>query len=182
MVDKIEDVSEKFAPNNPFLLYQYLFSERDFELYESNDDFNQEQSKLDEKRKAAIEELLTYSGIEQVIEFVQVVSSPQAVGYALASISNNEIDEYLLPSLLTTSDNKLKEFLSSYISKSLREKSWNWVDNINRLNWSEEDLGQFLSYLPFSETHGKESSLGCQKMNLNIGLEHLPMLYMLRQI
>ena len=151
MVDKIEDVSEKFAPKNPFLLYQYLFSERDFELYESNDDFNQEQSKLDEKRKVAIEELLTYNGIEQVIEFVQVVSSPQAVGYALASISNNKIDEYLLPSLLTTSDNKLKEFLSSYILKSLREKSWNWVDNINRLNWSEEDLGQFLSYLPFSE-------------------------------
>lgn len=151
MINKIEDVSEKFAPKNPFLLYQYLFSERDFELYESNDDFNQEQSKLDEKRKAAIEELLTYSGIEQVIEFVQAVSSPQAVGYALASISNNKIDEYLLPSLLTTSDNKLKEFLNSYISKSLREKSWNWVDNINRLDWSEEDLGQFLSYLPFSE-------------------------------
>ena len=151
IIDRIEDVSEKFAPKDPFLLYQYLFSERDFELYESNDDFEEEQSKLDEKRQAAIEELLTYGGIEQVIEFVKIVTSPQAVGYALASISNDAIDEYLLPSLLTTSDNKLKEFLSSYISKSLREKSWNWVDNINRLNWSEDDLGQFLSYLPFSE-------------------------------
>lgn len=132
-----------------------MFSERDFELYESNDDFKEEQSKLDEKRQAAIEELLTCGGIEQVIEFVKIVSSPQAVGYALASISNDEIDEYLLPLLLTTSDDKLKEFLSSYISKSLREKSWNWVDNINRLNWSEEDLGQFLSYLPFSENTWK---------------------------
>lgn len=151
MIDKIEDASEKFAPKNPFLLHQYLFSGTDFELYEGNDDFNQEQNKLDEKRKVAIEELLTCGGIEQVIDFLKIVSSSQAVGYALAGISNNEIDEYLLPSLLTTSDNKLKEFLSSYISKSLREKSWNWVDNISRLNWSEEELGQFLSYLPFSE-------------------------------
>lgn len=151
MVNKIESVSKKFAPSNLFLVHQYLFSERDFELYEDNNDFENEQSKLDEKRKVAIEELLTYGGIEQVIEFVKVVSSPQAVGYALASISNTDTDEYLLPNLLTTSDNKLKEFLNSYILKSLREKGWGWVDNISRLNWLKDDTGQFLSYLPFSE-------------------------------
>lgn len=72
-ITRIENVADKLAPSNPFNLYQHLFSDRDFDLYDENGNWEQQRKKLDKRRAVAIEEILQKGGIESVIRFAESI-------------------------------------------------------------------------------------------------------------
>lgn len=148
---RIEDVSKKLAPIDPFDLYQYLFSDRDFDLYEVKGNWEEERVKLDKKRQEAIKALLSEGGLEYVIEFIDAVLSPREVGHALGAIAGNDIDEQLLPTFLGFDDQKHNAFISAYLWRRRYLQGWEWADSLPKTNWAKEQLGQFLSYLPFDK-------------------------------
>lgn len=51
IIAKIEGAAAKLAPTSTSLLQRRLFSERDFDLYEENGDFEEQRLKLDQKRQ-----------------------------------------------------------------------------------------------------------------------------------
>ncbi|MDO9263004.1 MAG: hypothetical protein Q7U02_03495, partial [Desulfosalsimonadaceae bacterium] len=62
LLSSIEAVAGKLAPSNPLHLYQHLFADRDFDLYEENGNWEEQRKKLDERRKKAVEEILNIGG------------------------------------------------------------------------------------------------------------------------
>lgn len=150
-LQNIEQVSESFTPTDTFELYHHLFSNRDMDLFEKRGDWEEQRKKLDDKRQNAIQHLLKEQGLERVIMFAQTVESGQAVGQALGSISDEIIDKELLPNFLISEDLKLSNFIGAYIWIRRYRNGWQWVDGLPTTQWSNEEIGQLLAYLPFEK-------------------------------
>lgn len=151
LIKRIEQVAEQLAPTNPFNLYQPLFAGRDFDLYEDNVDWNEQLKKLDARRETAILEIFQQNGTEGVIQFAESVSAPDQVGHALGIITDSVIEETFLPHFLDSSDNKRKSLVSGFIWKRYYLKGWEWCDALDKSDWTPEQVGQFLVYLPFTK-------------------------------
>ena len=59
----IEEITRQLAPKSPTLLHKRLFSEADAYLYEGDGDWEEEQEKLFQLRKAAIGDILSEGGL-----------------------------------------------------------------------------------------------------------------------
>jgi len=151
LIARIEQVAEQLAPTNPFNLYQHLFTDRDFDLYEENGDWEEQRKKLDTRREMAISEIFRQHGAEGVIRFAESVSSPGQVGHALGVIADSVIERTFLPHFLDSEDNKRKALVSDFIWRRYHLKGWEWCDNIDKSNWSPDQVGQFLACLPFTK-------------------------------
>ncbi len=149
MITRIEQVAEQLAPKNPFNLYQYLFSESDFDFYD-NDNWEEQEEKFNTKRENAISKIFQQNGVEGVIQFAETVSSPRHVGQALSVITDTVIERTLLPHFLDTLNDKHKALVSSFIWSNHLKKGWEWSDNIDKTVWTSAQTGQFLAYLPFT--------------------------------
>ncbi len=157
-VSKIEDVAAKLAPENPFHLHRRLFSHNDLDLYEGTwgepqqaQKLDQHRQKLDQRRQQAIKEILAGGGMDIVFQFAESVESPWDVGRSLGTIAQAETDKHILPALLETENTKLALLTSAYVSCRQNVNGWEWVDGFDTSNWSAAQIGQFLSYLPFTK-------------------------------
>jgi hypothetical protein len=151
LIARIEQVAEQLAPTNPFNLYHYLFTDRDFELYEKNSDWEDQRKNLDARRDMAIAEIFHQHGIEGVIRFSESVSSPGQVGRALGAIVDSAIERTFLPHFLDSADSKRKALVSGFIWRRYNLKGWEWCDGIDKSAWTSEQVGQFLACLPFTK-------------------------------
>lgn len=151
LITQIEQIAEQLAPTNPFNLYQHLFSDRDFDLYEENGDWEEQRKKLDTRREAAISKIFQQSGVVGVIQFAESVSSPRQVGHALGVLADSVIERTFLPHFLDSADNKRKALVSSYIWRRFHLKGWEWCDELDKSDWTPEQVGDFLACLPFTK-------------------------------
>lgn len=150
-VSRIEHVAEELAPTNPFNLHQYLFSDQDFDLYEENDNWEEQQRKLDERREKAIIEIFKLNGIDGVIRFAESVVSAIQVGYALGAIADDLIELTLLPVFLDAKDSKHRDLVRGFIWKRYHTNGWSWCDKLEKSGWTPQQLGFFLVCLPFNK-------------------------------
>ncbi len=151
LITQIEKVGERLAPTDPFNLYQHLFTDRDFDLYEENGNWEEQRKRLDSRREAAITAIFQQHGVEGVIRFAESVDSPGEVGHALGAIVDKGLEQALLPRFLDTPYNKHKALVNGFIWKRHHIKGWEWSDNINKSEWTPEQLGDFLACLPFAK-------------------------------
>ncbi|OBZ35091.1 MULTISPECIES: hypothetical protein [Methanohalophilus] len=149
-LSSIEEVSDKLAPSNPLNLYQHLFSRRAFDLYEENGNWEEQQKKLDEYRQEAVEDIFNGGGTDSVIQFAGAVESPDQVGCSLGIISGTEIDSVLLPECFDSEDQQHLSFIAGYVGCRHYVNGWTWADDLDKSDWTTVQLGQFLSYLPFT--------------------------------
>ena len=157
IVSKIENVTAKLAPKNPFHLHRRLFSHNDLTLYEGTwgdpqqkEKLDQHRQKLNQRRQQAMKEILADGGMDMVLQFAEIVEAPWFVGHFLGVIAQAKIDKRILPALLKTENTKLALFASAYVSCRQDVNGWEWVDGLDTSNWSVAQIGQFLSYLPFT--------------------------------
>ena len=148
ILSKIEDVAAKIAPENPFYLHRRLFSSHAFLLYEESETGEE---RLNQDRQQAIKEIMADGGMDMVLQFAESVEFPWDVGRSLGTIAQAETDKYILPALLETENTKLALFASAYVSCRQYINGWKWVDGFDTSNWSAVQIGQFLSYLPFTK-------------------------------
>lgn len=151
LVDRLDVVAELLKPTTSTFLYERLFSNRDFDLYDENGDWQEEDRKLAEKRRNAIEKILAEDGLGAIIEFSGKVESSARVGFSLGSIYVQAHDIQLLPSFLGAETTAQKNFIGNFIWGRHYHRGWAWVDGIDKSTWSKEQICQLLIYLPFSQ-------------------------------
>ena len=147
----MEDIATQLAPKSPSLLNKRLFSEVDRYLYEGDGDWKEEQEKLFERRKAAVENILAEGGLHQVIEFASTVSNSHLVGEVLADIDQYDFDAELLPSLLDMSDQMLWPFVAAYAWRRRYMGGWHWFDDVDKTDWDPQQVALLLCALPFEK-------------------------------
>jgi len=151
-VNKIAEVAARLEPTPLALRHRRIFSGRDFELFDTEDhDYRRQEQLLDERRQQAVGEILASGGIPAVLEFAKAVESPWQAGFALGTLANGDSDRALLPTLLLTEERALAQIVGSFIRGRHASKGWAWVDQLPLGEWTAEQVGQFLAYLPFIE-------------------------------
>jgi len=150
LIARIEKVAVQLAPTNPFNLHQHLFAD-DFDDYDEEGNWEEQQKRLETRRETAISEIFQQDGAEGVIRFAESVSSPGQVGHALGVLADSVIEQTFLPHFLNSADNKRKALISGFIWRRYHLKGWEWCDDIDKSDWTPEQIGQFLAYLPFTK-------------------------------
>lgn len=151
LVSRIEVVAERLSPVSAEVLYRRLFSNRDFDLYEDNDNWEEQRKKLELKREQAVQEILNDSGIQGVISFIENVEVPDQVGWALGKIADVEITTHLLPKYLEAENRAFQQFTGGFVCSCYQTNGWQWVDGLNQANWTLKQRCQLLLNLPFKE-------------------------------
>lgn len=151
VVSKLKAISATLAPQNPLNLYRRLFDGRDLEWKVQDENFESYQKKSMERRCKAVQEILEFNGVKAVIQLARSVECPLYVGNALGVIAKKEADQEVFPALLKTTDQQLSQFMRGYIWSRHYTHGWAWIDNLDKTDWSKRQIGQFLSYLPFTD-------------------------------
>ncbi len=147
----MEDIANQLAPQSPSLINKRLFSEADAYLYEGDGDWQEEQDKLFQIRKGAVEDVLAEGGLPRVLEFASTVSNPHLVGEVLADLDQPAFDTELLPGLLDKADHKLWSLVSAYAWRRRFMGDWEWFDGIDKLGWEPRQVALLLCALPFEK-------------------------------
>ncbi|MGN5136670.1 hypothetical protein ACTG15_00030 [Aeromonas sp. 164P] len=158
IVARIENVEKYIAPADPLYSYQHIFTEREIELYETNENWEEQRQILSRRRTEAMSEIFRLHGVEGVIRFSEFVSSPRLVGYSICNIADDEFEKVLLPSFLDSVINKHNELVSSYIWRQNYIHGWSWCDNLDKSQWTALQISQFLTALPFSSDAWERAS------------------------
>lgn len=158
MVTRIESVSEKLAPTNPLNLYQHLFTNRDYDLYEENGDWEEQRKKLEVRRETAITEIFQQNGIDGVIRFAESVVAPGQVGHSLGALADVVIEHTLFPHFLDSVNDKHKVLVGGFIWRRYYTSGWEWCDGIDKSGWTAEQIGYFLACLPFTKESWERAS------------------------
>jgi len=149
-VASIENIANQIAPITPFYRAQPLFSDNHL-FYDEDETREEQREKLDKLREIAIKEILDGAGIEAVIAFSDIVKFPHLVARALAYMEEKIIEQTLLPSFLNTANKKHNILVSNFIYWRHDYKGWIWFDSIDKSNWTQEQIGDFLSKLPYTQ-------------------------------
>lgn len=157
LVSRIKETANKLAPQNRLNLYRRLFTERDIDLFEEKGNWREQQRKLEERRQLAIKEILDNEGSEAVLRFADIVESPWKVGLSLGFIADSEMDSVVLPNLVEAENKNLVQLASGFVCGRYESRGWVWVDAIDITGWSHSQIGQFLTYLPFTADTWKRS-------------------------
>ncbi|MBY0265764.1 MAG: hypothetical protein K2W84_05080 [Burkholderiales bacterium] len=150
-VDKIAIAADLLSPKSPIIRYQRLFGDRDFEWYdEKKGGYEEQQKDMEARRQDALREIISFGGIEAVMQFVSLVQTSWRVGVSLSGMSDKELDSLVLPNYLNRDIETLHKFASGYISGKFFHAGWKWVDETCRNSWTKEQLADFFVILPFT--------------------------------
>jgi hypothetical protein len=151
LLSSLDTIATQLAPSDPFYVHQSLFSNgNNFDFYGENESWQEREKKLDQLREEAIREILKFDDIKLVLEFAQQNVNSDLVGYSFGKIADEEIDRVLLPAYLEPENHKLLSFASRYIYGRLQVNGWPWVDELNKSEWTQKQISQFLACLPFN--------------------------------
>ena len=148
-LERIEAAAALLQPDDPRRLHKRLFSSNDFDLYEENDSYEVEQTKLLGRRIQAVREIIELGGLGAVHEFAKTVESPYVVGSAAAKLANSELDAQILPELLLTTDEAINGFVGNYLFWRFLDAGESWLDGLDRTGWGVAQNCALLKSLPF---------------------------------
>ena len=151
-IAKVEHVANTLAPEAPKLKYRYLFSGRNFDLFDEDGNYDEQQKRLDTAKQNAVQTILDAGGVHAVLAFARSVAVPYDVGHFLGGIKNDEIETEILPALLDADDNNEKLVVYGFVRGRFGKLSWTWVDRVLGNNWSDIQKSTFLTLLSFEKT------------------------------
>lgn len=148
-VDRIDAIAERLAPKSPALLHKRLFSQSELDLYEEEGNYEQQAAQLERRRQQAVQEIAEAGGIKAVIDFAASVPSPWRVGFSFGYAASADADSAILPDMLDPEQPALAQFAGGFVRGRFNSQGWEWVDKIDTSDWTPDQIGQFLSHLPF---------------------------------
>lgn len=150
--ERLVRIAERFAPHSPILRHRRLFGEREFDLYDDTDDIEEQNRRIEARRTEAIAEIVKAEGANALVDFASLVESPWRVGIIFGATADETADSAVLPELFNVNDKSRAQFAGAFILGRYRSKGSDWVDGIQMANWTPDQIGEFLSFLPFTRS------------------------------
>lgn len=149
VVDKIAAVADAMKPTSARDLYTRLFSNHNFDLFETKGTHEEHMKSIEQKRRVAVTEIYAEGGIASVRSFVQSVETPWGIGHSLGAVGPKEIDGEILPNDLKSPTNAIVQFAGAFIRNRFHTFGLDWARNTISKSWTPEIIGQFMANLPF---------------------------------
>lgn len=148
MLLQLEELADQLKPQEPEIKHRRLFSGRDFELYEEKGNWEEQRQLLLTRRIEALKEIQQRGGAEALKSFWRSVESPHEVGNACGSDDDLANDAIFLPTLLEADINEDVRFAVAYVWRRFHTKSWDWIDSMDRSDWTVRAKAEFFAVLP----------------------------------
>lgn len=148
MLQLLEEVAEQIKPQEPSVRHQRLFSGRDFDLYDEIGNWEEQRQRLLDKRIEALKEIYNKGSNDALRNFWRSVEAPNEVGNACGSDDSLANDGVFLPDLLESETDADFRFAVAYVWRRYHNKSWDWIENLDRSNWSVKSKADFFAVLP----------------------------------
>ena len=155
---RIKKIEANLSPKNLKDKHQLLFTSSDYDLYEKNDNWEEQRVKLNERRDTAIKEIFIQDGIETLIQFAEFVKFSDKVGYALGSITDSTVEQYLFPEYFNSDAEEHSALVRGFIERRHEANAWDWSDKLDKPSWDIKQIAFFLDCLPFVYETWKRAS------------------------
>jgi hypothetical protein len=149
-VRRLEAIAERIAPQAPELRHRRLFSDRDFELFDDSENYQERYAALVRSRQEAVAEIHAVRGFDAVAELAALVESPSVLGMAYGAVAPSEVDRGILPNLIGPHRRQIQQFAGGFVLGRFRQQGWSWVDGVDTTGWKPDEIGQFCAFLPFT--------------------------------
>ena len=150
-VSKIEAVAAKLSPQNPVYRHRAIFQWSDLDYESEDEDLRERKEARERDRVEAVEEILSYGGMNAIVSLVQSGGSSFEVADSLSTVAGKETDDFIIPAMFDSKGQGIEDFVRYYVSRRRNRSGWEWVDGLDRSNWSKSEIAQLLSYLPFEQ-------------------------------
>ena len=149
VVDRLAVVAAQLKPESKLVSYRRLFTEKDFDLIDENDDYIAQSRLLAEQRARAARELHLENGLEALLAMAKEVESPSRLGFSLGDGKASEVDAALLPSAIGSSDSKELQFVAGFVRARYYADD-TWIETLSFDEWRREHIVKLLAWLPFA--------------------------------
>jgi hypothetical protein len=149
-VDEIEAIAGHFRPESPSDIFKNLFGHADVGPYDPQDNLDEREKKIENVQSHAVQEILSYEGLNAISEFAKEVHRPRAVGYALSKVEGEHLSKKYLQGLGASDDQNLHELLHGIVAGAYSSKGVEWIQALGLKSWSREAASQILLALPFN--------------------------------
>jgi hypothetical protein len=174
-VDQIASIASRLEPKSSFLKYRRLFVERETNLFEATNNYEEQRRNLDKLRQRAVAEVYSEGGIQGIGKFAEEVESPWKVGAAFGAVAKPEDVHEILPRWLELTRKGANQFAGGFILGKFHPYNWDWLDHLDLSQWSNNEKATLLAYLPFTketwtrakEFLGEDERLYWQKTHAN---------------
>ncbi len=157
---ELEALASELRPRSAIWRHRYLFSQDDWDLFTSSEDYTNERERLDGMRAEALRDVLAEGGADAVLQLIDRVDDPRRVGLAVAQINAVDVEALLLPAGVASENDAIRRAAGGVILARFQREGFSWFDRAVSANWSPEAIATALSYLPFErETWARASSL-----------------------
>lgn len=148
-LEELDRIADKLKPQKPEIRHKRLFSGHDIDLYDERGNWEEQRSRLLQRRVEAVHEIIRACGFSGLEKFWRSVESPSEVGNSLGSAPLQELDAATLRNLIESKENADVQFALSYSFRRLHQEGWDWVDSFNRSKWPIHAKAVFFANLPF---------------------------------
>ena len=150
-LEELDVIADQLRPTTPEVRHRRLFFGVDFDLYEETGHYKEQEEKLAARREYAVRELYETGGKNLLASFIRNIGEPRSVGITLGSLEYSDTDQWVLPALLTATENASVQFADGYVWSRFGTGNWQWIDSLPFSNWTNEQIGKFFTILPFCE-------------------------------
>ena len=150
-IARMKALVQELAPKDQGAINNLLFGPNAAFLFDEQEDWRETERITREMREKSVKEIFASKGIEKVLCLAKTVELPHEVGSTLATFSGQCEDERILPSLLESKNERIQGFVRSYVWGSQYRKGWQWIDDLDKSDWSVTEKAGLLSCLPFNE-------------------------------
>lgn len=157
-INRLFEISKNIEPDDLLLKYERYFAGRDYDLVEEVD-LEDRSEVLLKNKKDIVFDIYNKGGFKLVIDLAKAVTMPYQVGFAFGSWQLDETLKLIIPTMITSEENAMREFVGGYVRAWYVNKGWKWVEEQDFSLWKKTEIGQFLAYLPFTEKAWELSSL-----------------------
>lgn len=163
-LDELEAIKERFEPQDFIARYSWLFTTHPSVLTDLQDSWEQRQEKLLQLRRDAVCEIFDRDGMPGVFDLMEASEEPEEVGFAFGKARLLDTDSSILPALLLSENQKNATFAIGYGQGRLVDVGWEWLAHLELNQWTAEQSGCFLAFVPFAErkTWGLVEQLGAE--------------------
>lgn len=148
-LNRLEEVSERFAPSDPVTLHKRLFGWHAYALRGGNvmeTPREVQEAELEAARVKAVKSVLEYDGTEGLARLAQSVEEPRMVGSAVAKVDeDSRFAAELLGRHLAASNHALALFVHGYAAGQCQKSGEGWI--ISRLRGGQELTAEQLAAL-----------------------------------
>ncbi len=161
IANRLETLQNRFEPVDLVARHLWLFASYPDGYMNLGTSSQQREEAIYQIRAQALQEIYEDGGIKEILKLAKESGRPDIVGngYVRSALYNDTDD--VIPALLTSDNEREKEFTAGIVRALFEQKDWDWVEVLPLKAWQPEQSGLFLSVLPFK----RETWVWVEKQN-----------------